>query len=44
MVNRMWWIAIFLMQDVHAQQPERVRAAMAASIEKQRASIEQRDA
>jgi soluble lytic murein transglycosylase-like protein len=37
----MWWLAIFLMQDVGAQQPQRVRAAMAASIEKQRASIEQ---
>jgi soluble lytic murein transglycosylase-like protein len=37
----MWWIAIFLMQDVRAQQPERIRAAMAASIEKQRASVEQ---
>jgi soluble lytic murein transglycosylase-like protein len=36
----MWWIAIFLMQDVRAQQPERIRAAMAASIEKQRASVE----
>ena len=37
----MWWLAIFLMQDVGAQQPQRVRAAMAASIAKQRASIEQ---
>jgi soluble lytic murein transglycosylase-like protein len=47
----MWWLAIFLVQDivqdihvpqdVHAQQTQRVRAAMAASIEKQRASIEQ---
>jgi soluble lytic murein transglycosylase-like protein len=37
----MWWLAIFLMQDAHAQQPQRVRAAMAASIEKQRASVEQ---
>jgi soluble lytic murein transglycosylase-like protein len=37
----MWWLTIFLMQDVHAQQPQRVRAAMAASIEKQRASVEQ---
>jgi soluble lytic murein transglycosylase-like protein len=42
----MWWIAIFLVQDipvtpdVHAQ-PERVRTAMAASIAKQRASVEQ---
>ena len=36
----MWWLAIFLMQDVSAQ-PERIRAAMSASIEKQRASIEQ---
>jgi soluble lytic murein transglycosylase-like protein len=37
----MWWLAIFLMQDAQAQQPQRVRAAMAASIEKQRASVEQ---
>ena len=37
----MWWLAIFLAQDVHAQQSQRVRTAMAASIEKQRASIEQ---
>jgi soluble lytic murein transglycosylase-like protein len=37
----MWWFAIFFMQDVHAQQPQRVRTAMAASIEKQRASVEQ---
>jgi soluble lytic murein transglycosylase-like protein len=37
----MWWIAIFLMQDVSAQQPQQIRAAMAASIEKQRASVEQ---
>lgn len=29
------------MQDAQAQQPQRVRAAMAASIEKQRASVEQ---
>jgi soluble lytic murein transglycosylase-like protein len=36
----MLWFAIFLMQDVHAQ-PQRVRTAMAASIEKQRASVEQ---
>jgi soluble lytic murein transglycosylase-like protein len=36
----MWWLAIFLVQDVPAQQPQRVRAAMAASIEKQRASVE----
>jgi len=42
----MWWIAIFLVQDipapqdVHAQS-ERVRTAMAASIAKQRASVEQ---
>ena len=36
----MWWLAIFLMQDAGAQ-PERVRAAMAESIAKQRASIEQ---
>ena len=37
----MWWLAIFLAQDVHAQQSERVRMAMASSIEKQRASVEQ---
>jgi soluble lytic murein transglycosylase-like protein len=37
----MWWLAIFLMQDAGAQQPQRIRAAMAASIEKQRASVEQ---
>jgi soluble lytic murein transglycosylase-like protein len=37
----MWWLVIFLMQDAHAQQPQQVRAAMAASIEKQRASVEQ---
>ena len=37
----MWWLAIFLTQDLTAQQPQRVRAAMAASIEKQRASVEQ---
>jgi soluble lytic murein transglycosylase-like protein len=37
----MWWIAIFLVQDVRAQQPQRIRAAMAESIEKQRASVEQ---
>ena len=37
----MWWLAIFLMQDAGAQQPQRVRAAMAGSIAKQRASIEQ---
>jgi soluble lytic murein transglycosylase-like protein len=49
----MWWIAIFLMQDIHvtqdvrtsqdvrAQQAQQVRAAMAGSIEKQRASVEQ---
>jgi soluble lytic murein transglycosylase-like protein len=36
----MWWLAILLMQDVRPQ-PERVRAAMSASIEKQRASVEQ---
>ena len=36
----MWWIAILLAQDVHTQ-PERVRAAMAGSIEKQRASVQQ---
>ena len=37
----MWWIAIFLMQDVSAQQPQKIRAAMASSIEKQLASVEQ---
>ncbi len=37
----MWWLAKYLSQDVHAQQSERVRTAMAASIEKQRASVEQ---
>jgi soluble lytic murein transglycosylase-like protein len=37
----MWWLAIFLMQDARAQQPEKIRAAMDASIAKQRASIEQ---
>jgi transglycosylase-like protein with SLT domain len=37
----MWWLAIFLMQDPGSQQAQRVRATMAASIEKQRASIEQ---
>jgi len=37
----MWWLAIFLIQDVHAQQAQQVRAAMAASLAKQRASIEQ---
>jgi soluble lytic murein transglycosylase-like protein len=37
----MWWLTVFLLQDVQAQQPQRVRAAMAASIEKQRASVEQ---
>src|ERR1700732_782376 len=41
MENQMWWLTILLLQDVHAQQPEKVRAAMAASIEKQRASVEQ---
>jgi soluble lytic murein transglycosylase-like protein len=37
----MWWLAILLIQDVRAQQPQQVRAAMAASIAKQRASVEQ---
>jgi soluble lytic murein transglycosylase-like protein len=37
----MWWLAIFLMQDPQTQQPQQVRTAMAASIEKQRASVEQ---
>jgi len=36
----MWWLAIFLMQDASGQQ-QRVRAAMAQSIAKQRASVEQ---
>jgi soluble lytic murein transglycosylase-like protein len=36
----MWWLAIFLMQDSSGQQ-QRVRAAMAESIAKQRASVEQ---
>ncbi len=37
----MWWLAIFLMQDLHTQQSQHVRRAMSASIEKQRASVEQ---
>ena len=43
----MWWLAIFFVQDIRVtqdirtEQPQRVRAAMAASIEKQRASVEQ---
>jgi soluble lytic murein transglycosylase-like protein len=42
----MWWLAVFLMQDlqgadIHAQQAQKVRAAMAPSLEKQRASIQQ---
>ena len=41
----MWWLTIVLVQgvmpDAGANQPERVRAAMNASIEKQRASVEQ---
>ena len=37
---QMWWISLFLMQDVQGQ-ADRVRAAMAASIAKQRASIRQ---
>ncbi|MCU1336612.1 MAG: Lytic transglycosylase, catalytic [Bryobacterales bacterium] len=36
----MWWLTIFLMQDTGVQ-ADRVRAAMAASIEKQHASVEQ---
>lgn len=53
----MWWLAIFLVQDIHVvqdihavqdvhvmqdvrTQPERVRAAMSGSLEKQRASVE----
>ena len=37
----MWWLAIFLVQDSGTQQAQRIRATMAASIEKQRASIQQ---
>ena len=37
----MWWLAIFLMQDAGPQQAQQVRAAMAGSIAKQRASVEQ---
>jgi soluble lytic murein transglycosylase-like protein len=37
----MWWLAIFLAQDAGTGQQQRVRAAMAASIEKQHASVEQ---
>src|ERR1700722_9888167 len=37
----MWWLAIFLMQDAGPQQAQQARAAMAASIAKQRASVEQ---
>ncbi|MGH9558743.1 MAG: lytic transglycosylase domain-containing protein [Bryobacteraceae bacterium] len=33
-----WWLAVFLMQDVQSQ-AEHARAAMAASIEQQRASV-----
>ena len=44
----MWWIAIFLMQDVPAQsagsQAERARAAMASSIEHQREAIKRQEA
>jgi soluble lytic murein transglycosylase-like protein len=36
----MWWLALFLMQDTRSQ-ADRVRAAMAASIEKQRVSVRQ---
>src|ERR1051325_4587357 len=36
----MWWLAIFLMQDASGQQ-QRVRTAMAESIAKLRASVEQ---
>ena len=36
----MWWLALFLVQDAQSQ-AERVRAAMAASIEKQRVSVRQ---
>jgi len=35
----MWWIAVFLMQDVSAQQAQSARAAMAPSLEKQLASV-----
>ena len=37
----MWWLAVFLMQDAPGQQVQRVRSAMAVSLEKQRASVEQ---
>ena len=37
----MWWLAVFLMQDAPGQQVQRVRSAMAASLEKQRVSVEQ---
>ncbi len=35
----MWWLAIFLMQDAQSQ-ADRIRAAMAASLAKQRASVQ----
>jgi soluble lytic murein transglycosylase-like protein len=41
MVTEMWWWAIFLMQDVGADQAQRVRAAMAESIARQQVSVEQ---
>jgi soluble lytic murein transglycosylase-like protein len=41
MKTQMWWIAVFLMQDVSAQQPQKVRAAMSSSIDKQLASVQQ---
>ncbi|HEY2842779.1 MAG TPA: lytic transglycosylase domain-containing protein [Bryobacteraceae bacterium] len=37
----MWWLALFLMQDVGTPQAQRVRAAMAESLAKQHASVEQ---
>jgi len=41
----MWWLTLFLMQDVQAQavqtQAQRIRAAMAASLAQQRASVQQ---
>jgi len=39
----MWWIAVFLVQDA-ASQADRVRTAMAKSLEQQRASIDRQEA
>src|SRR5437867_447583 len=36
----MWWIPILLIQDVHGQ-ADRIRAAMAASLEQQQISVQQ---